>query len=129
MAMIYDVREMAKGGKGIGRYRMVGLSDEERGVADECCDCDGGHETKDEARACPKAQEKLKRIFPPSTKPTRRESVWLVYKHSQVDGVSLDTVIAVCSTKEKAQDRLAKQAEPSPLVAFSIEEEEVDPND
>ena len=54
----------------------------------------------------------LERLFGPYPAP-RRESVWLLYRHSQHSGVSVDTVIG-----EPARDQ-----------CYSIEEEEVDPND
>lgn len=64
MAMIYQVRELAKQGKGIGRFRYVGMSDEERGVVHECCQCENGHATKLEAEACPEAMSEYRRLFP-----------------------------------------------------------------
>lgn len=65
MAMIYTQLELADAsGKGIGRWRTVGKSDESRsGVYDECCDCDGGHASPQEARDCPKAKDRVDRLF------------------------------------------------------------------
>jgi len=63
MAMIYSVRELAKGGKGIGRYRYIGQSDEQLHVIDELCDCDNGHPTHAEAEQCPKAKARLDKLF------------------------------------------------------------------
>jgi hypothetical protein len=63
MAMIYMAREIAKDGKGTGRFRYVGMSDEERGVVDECCQCENGHATPDEATDCPEAKAHADKIF------------------------------------------------------------------
>lgn len=60
MAMIYSVREIV----GTGRFRFVGLSDENEYVCDPLCLCPDGHDTEDEARRCPEAVERHKVIFP-----------------------------------------------------------------
>jgi len=65
----------------------------------------------------------------------RRESVWHLLKHElEPSGygscaVPTEKVMSVHSTKELAQAALARQAEPSAHVSYSIEEWKVDAED
>lgn len=63
MAMIYSIREIAKNGKGTGKYRYIGQSDEQPNVIDELCDCVDGHATHSEAENCPTAKARLDKLF------------------------------------------------------------------
>mgnify|MGYP003478824766 FL=1 len=58
----------------------------------------------------------------------RRESVWVVERCRQVDGVSVLSIASVHSSKPLAQAALERQAEASKDVSYSIDEQEVDPN-
>ena len=60
--------------------------------------------------------------------PPRRESVWLLLKGSEVDGVSRETVVSVHSTKAAAQAALARQPEATQVAWNMTEEYEVDAN-
>ncbi len=55
----------------------------------------------------------------------RRESVWLLCKGREIDGVATSVVITACVSKEVAQARLAQQAEPGNCW-FYIEEQEIE---
>lgn len=63
MAMIYSTRELARDGKGTGRFRYIGQSDEQSHVIDELCDCENGHASPAEAEACPTAKARLDKLF------------------------------------------------------------------
>jgi hypothetical protein len=64
MAMIYQAREIAyPGGRGSGRWRVVGLSDENSGALHKCCHCESGHGSAKEADECPEAKAVLDKLF------------------------------------------------------------------
>jgi len=66
MTMFYEARELADSTSGapLNRYRMIGLSDEDKTICRLLCHCIAGHLTKKEARDCPEAKAKLDKLFP-----------------------------------------------------------------
>ena len=49
-----------------GRWKMVERSDEDSKIYRELCDCENGHATPEEAKACPKvesSQNRMARLF------------------------------------------------------------------
>lgn len=63
MAMIYQVHELASWGIPSGRFRFIGISDEDSNTVHELCQCEGGHSTQDEARNCPIAKLEYDKVF------------------------------------------------------------------
>jgi tRNA/tmRNA/rRNA uracil-C5-methylase (TrmA/RlmC/RlmD family) len=66
MAMVYVVREITRGGRPSGRFRMTSASDEsENAVILGLCEHE--HVDRIEARSCPVVVAKLEKVFPPMT--------------------------------------------------------------
>jgi hypothetical protein len=64
MARVYTVREITRGGKPTGKFRVISHNDEsEDGLVISMCEHD--HDTKDEAQACHVVIQKLAPIFRP----------------------------------------------------------------
>lgn len=65
MALIYEPLQMK--GTDPPTFRQVSYSDEQAPPISywPMCDCLGGHETKEAARACPVALKEMEKVFPP----------------------------------------------------------------
>ena len=62
MAWFIQVLELAEDGRGLGRYRLTETSDEDGGGPWGLCGCEGGHESREAAKACPEAQGRVRRM-------------------------------------------------------------------